>query len=98
MLRACSSAISMSAARCCKAWKLPIGTPNCRRVLRYSTVMLGERRHRAHRLGGKRRDRLVDHALDQRQRRARLRRCTLSGPTATEASEISAARMPSWVG
>ena len=34
MLRACSSAISMSAARCCSTWKLPIGTPNCLRVFR----------------------------------------------------------------
>src|SRR5215468_10809211 len=39
MLRACSSAISISAARCCSTWKLPIGTPNCFLVLRYSTVI-----------------------------------------------------------
>src|SRR6266702_128567 len=38
MLRACSSAISMSTARCCSTWNVPIGTPNCRRVFRYSTV------------------------------------------------------------
>ncbi len=28
----------MSAMRCCSAWKLPIGTPNCLRVRRYSSV------------------------------------------------------------
>ena len=34
MERACSRRISMSAMRCCSAWKLPIGTPNCLRVFR----------------------------------------------------------------
>ena len=42
MLRACSSATNMSAARCCRVWKLPIGTPNCFRVLRYSTVVFSD--------------------------------------------------------
>ena len=36
--RACSTAMRMSAARCCSAWKLPIGTPNCLRVARCSQV------------------------------------------------------------
>src|SRR5581483_1166457 len=38
MERACSVAITMSTMRCCSAWKVPIGTPNCLRVLRYSSV------------------------------------------------------------
>src|SRR6516164_102057 len=38
MLRACSSATNMSTARCCSTWKLPIGTPNCLRVRRWSRV------------------------------------------------------------
>ena len=29
----------MRAARCLSAWKLPIGTPNCLRVFRYSSVI-----------------------------------------------------------
>ena len=29
----------MRAARCLSAWKLPMGTPNCLRVFRYSSVM-----------------------------------------------------------
>ena len=66
--RACSSAIIMSTARCCKAWKLPIGTPNCLRVFRKSTVRAMERLvHRADRLGGQRRDAgLIDDVLQQR--------------------------------
>ena len=28
----------MSTMRCCSAWKVPIGTPNCLRVFRYSSV------------------------------------------------------------
>ena len=32
----------MSAARCCRVWKLPIGTPNCFRVFRYSTVVFSD--------------------------------------------------------
>jgi len=36
---ACSWAMYMSTMRCCSAWKLPIGTPNCLRVLRYSSVV-----------------------------------------------------------
>ena len=39
MLRACSTAISISAARCCNTWKLPMATPNCLRVFIYSTVV-----------------------------------------------------------
>ena len=39
MLRACSSATTMSEARCCRAWNEPIVTPNCLRVFMYSTVM-----------------------------------------------------------
>ena len=39
MLRACSSATSMSTERCCNTWKLPIGRPNCWRVFRYSSVV-----------------------------------------------------------
>ena len=35
---ACSYATKMSTIRCCSAWKVPIGTPNCLRVLRYSSV------------------------------------------------------------
>src|SRR5664279_186465 len=42
MLRACSVATNMSAARCCRVWKLPIGTPNCFRVFRYSTVVFSD--------------------------------------------------------
>ena len=34
MLRACSSATTMSEARCCKAWNEPIATPNCLRVFK----------------------------------------------------------------
>jgi hypothetical protein len=34
-----STSTNMSTARCCSAWKVPILTPNCSRVLRYSTVM-----------------------------------------------------------
>ncbi|SLJ82295.1 Uncharacterised protein [Mycobacteroides abscessus subsp. abscessus] len=30
---ACSSSMYMSTMRCCRAWKLPIGTPNCWRCL-----------------------------------------------------------------
>src|SRR3989344_1988406 len=37
--RACSTSSSTSAMRCCRAWKLPMGTPNCLRVCRYSMVM-----------------------------------------------------------
>ena len=67
MLRACSTATNMSAARCCRVWKLPIGTPNCFRVLRYSTVdfsdsSIAPTASRAHRGAG-----VVDHALDQRE-------------------------------
>ena len=29
----------MSTMRCCSTWNLPIGTPNCLRVLQYSTVV-----------------------------------------------------------
>ena len=29
----------MSTMRCCSAWKVPIGTPNCLRVFRYSSVV-----------------------------------------------------------
>ncbi len=68
MLRACSSATNMSAARCCSAWKLPIGTPNCLRVFRYSTVDLQRFVHRADGFGAERDAGVVDHALDQRQR------------------------------
>ena len=32
----------MSAARCCRVWKLPIGTPNWLRVFRYSTVVFSD--------------------------------------------------------
>ena len=37
--RACSPLITMSTMRCCSAWNAPIGTPNCLRVLRYSSVV-----------------------------------------------------------
>ena len=30
--------MNMSTMRCCSTWNLPIGTPNCLRVLEYSTV------------------------------------------------------------
>ncbi|MNT49452.1 hypothetical protein D3C72_1863080 [compost metagenome] len=36
--RACSRWMNMSAMRCCKAWNLPMGAPNCWRVFRYSRV------------------------------------------------------------
>jgi len=42
MERACSLATNMSTMRCCSAWKVPIGTPNCLRVLRYSSVVSQE--------------------------------------------------------
>ena len=29
----------MSTMRCCSAWNAPIGTPNCLRVFRYSSVV-----------------------------------------------------------
>ena len=57
----------MSAARCCRVWKLPIGTPNCLRVLRYSTVVFSDSSIDADRLRAHRGAGLVDHALDQRQ-------------------------------
>ena len=39
MERACSYEMTMSTMRCCSAWNVPIGTPNCLRVLRYSSVV-----------------------------------------------------------
>src|SRR6476620_3664829 len=59
--RACSTATNMSAARCCKVWKLPIATPNCLRVFRYSTVVFSDSSI-AQRGAG-----FIDHARDQRQ-------------------------------
>ena len=53
--------------------------------------------HAADRLGAERRDRLVDDALDERQRVVRRPDHRL-GPTRTFASETSAARCPSCVG
>ncbi len=35
---ACSWLITMSTMRCCSAWNAPMGTPNCLRVLMYSSV------------------------------------------------------------
>ena len=32
----------MSTMRCCSAWKVPIGTPNCFLVFRYSSVVSQE--------------------------------------------------------
>ena len=62
----------MSAARCCSAWKLPIGDAELLARLEVVDRQLVQRRHRADGLGAERGDRLVDDALDQRQRRARL--------------------------
>jgi len=46
MLRACSTATNMSAARCCRVWKLPIGTPTgvaeCYRPGLHSTMIFSE--------------------------------------------------------
>ncbi len=98
MLRACSSAISMSAARCCKRLEAADRHAELPPRLEILDRHVGERRHRAHRFGGERRDRLVGDALDQRQRRARLAQHVCRGPTATEPSVISAARIPSCVG
>ena len=56
--------------RCCSAWKLPIGTPNCRRVFRYSSVASLAELDRAHRLRAEQRGGVVDDVLDQRQRAA----------------------------
>ena len=54
MLRACSIATSMSTARCCSAWKLPIATPNCLRIFRYSTVISCSALHHADGFGAQR--------------------------------------------
>ena len=37
--RACSWVTNISTILCCSAWKAPIGTPNCLRVFRYSSVV-----------------------------------------------------------
>ena len=37
--RDCSALIRMSTIRCCSTWKVPMGTPNCLRVFRYSSVV-----------------------------------------------------------
>src|SRR6187455_2256366 len=36
--RASAAAMNMSAMRCLRTWKVPIATPNCLRVFRYSSV------------------------------------------------------------
>ena len=66
-MRACSTATNMSEARCCSDWKVPIATPNCLRVLMYSTVVLSDSSISADRFGAERDAGIVDHALDQRQ-------------------------------
>lgn len=41
--RVSSTWISRSAARCCKAWKLPTGRPNCSRTAMYCTLLSSAR-------------------------------------------------------
>ncbi len=65
MLRACSTATNMSDARCCRLWNVPMATPNCLRVLMYSTVGLERLVHQADRLGAQRGASVVNDALDQ---------------------------------
>ena len=54
----------MSTMRCCSAWKLPIGTPNCWRCLQYSTVSASTV-HRTGGFGAHRRRTLVARAGQQ---------------------------------
>ncbi len=61
----------MSEARCCSAWKEPIGTPNCLRVFMYSTVMPSASLIAPTASAESAGDRLVDGAFDQRQRVSR---------------------------
>ena len=67
MLRACSSATNMSAARCCSAWKVPIAHAELLARLQILDGGLQRFVHRADRLGAQRGAGFVDHALDQRQ-------------------------------
>ena len=56
----------MSTMRCCSAWKLPIATPNCLRVFRYSSVVSFSAAHDADGLGAHRRGAAVERVLDRR--------------------------------
>ena len=94
---ACSSAISMSATRCCSTWNFASGAPNCLRVFRCSAVSVDQRLDRARGLGA------------ERGARARRRPASISayapptGPTMRSASMRTsfnvtcAARRPSSV-
>ena len=73
MLRACSSATNMSTDLCCSTWNEPIGTPNCLRVLRYSTVSSCRAAIAPTASAAQRRDRLVHHALQHREARVGTR-------------------------
>ena len=54
--------------RCCSTWNLPIGTPNCLRVLMYSKVAALIALHATDGLGAERHDGAVDRVLDHRER------------------------------
>ena len=69
MLRACSSATSMSTERCCNTWNWPDRPAELLPRLQIFQCQFVHRLHRADRLGAQCRDRLVHHMLDRRQRR-----------------------------
>ena len=87
----------MSAARCCRVWKVPIGTPNWLRVLRYSTVVFSDSSiaptasaHIAVRASSTTRS-ISGNAFSGSPIAA-------SAPTSTPVKVMSAACRPSWVG
>ena len=73
--RASSQLTNMSTDRCCRTWNLPIGTPNCLRVCKYSKVVSRKHVHGAHRLGAYRgRSRVIGHSSSMAESIAVARR------------------------
>ena len=98
MLRACSSATTMSDGAMLQ--RLERADRHAELLARLHVLDRHRERfaHRPDRLGGERGDRLVDRPLDDGQRRLPGSPRTSSGSTRTSAKAISAARWPSWVG
>ena len=87
----------MSAARCCRVWKLPIG--NAELLSRLEIFDRGLQRfiHRADRFRAQRGAGFVDHALDQRQAVLGIADRGI-GADLDAVKVMSAACRPSWVG
>ena len=90
------SSITMSTIRCCSAWNDPIGTPNCLRVFKYSSVASLADLIAPTRLGADQRRGEVDDVLDQRSA-CPSSPIMASARTCTPSKTMSAARYPSIV-